>query len=87
MKTLKVMRVSFDLPIKREEIAAFRGALAHKVGLEHEWFHNHNNAEGAQNGYHYRYARVQYKYHNGYPLVVFLEDGVAEAHRLFAQSD
>lgn len=81
------MQVSFDMPIEPSGILSFRGAIAHKVGLEHEWFHNHNNSNGSSNSYHHRYSLVQYKYRRGHPMIVFLDECTEEAHRLFAQDD
>lgn len=43
IKKLRVLKVAFDTTIQPWEIPAFRGAIAEKVGLEHEWFHNHKN--------------------------------------------
>ncbi|MGB0862716.1 MAG: CRISPR-associated endonuclease Cas6 [Saprospiraceae bacterium] len=86
MKTLRVLTITFEEPIDREEISAFRGALIEKVGIEHEWFHNHNNDSSQQN-YHYRYPLIQYKRHRGRPMLVFLEDCIEEAQKLFANAD
>jgi hypothetical protein len=87
MKDLKVMRVTFDMRLDTRGISAFRGAIAHKVGLEHEWFHNHNNNENSPHRLHYRYPLIQYKVYRGCPMIVFLNECTEEAHRLFAQSD
>ncbi len=70
MRTLKVMRVSFNMPIQRSDILAFRGAIAHRVGLEHDWFHNYNNTENTNNSYHHHYSLIQYKYNKVYPTNV-----------------
>jgi len=87
MKALKVMQVSFDMPIDPTEVLSFRGAIAHKVGLEHEWFHNHNNADNTNNSYHHRYSLIQYKYRGGHPMILFLDECTEEAHRLFSQEN
>ncbi len=88
MKKLRLLAVSFDTQIKPWEINRFRGAVAHKVGLEHEWFHNHRNDEG---GFHYRYPLIQYKIdtngHQMRPMLLCLEDCIEEAHHLFSQAD
>lgn len=44
MKKLRLLAVSFDTHIQPWELKRFRGAVARKVGLEHEWFHNHDNS-------------------------------------------
>ena len=88
MKKLRLLAVSFDTHIKPWEIKRFRGAIAHKVGLEHEWFHNHNNANG---GYHHRYPLIQYKIDTKgrqmRPMLLCLDDCIEEAHHLFSQAD
>ena len=84
MKELRLITIRFNIPIKGHEIPAFRGALIRKVGLEHEWFHNHNNET---NNFHYRYPRIQYKRHRGKPMLVCLENGIEEIQKYFSQSD
>jgi hypothetical protein len=86
MKELRVLTITFEEPIDREEISAFRGALIEKVGIEHEWFHNHNNDSSGSN-YHYRYPMIQYKRHRGRPMLVFLDECIEEAQKLFSQAD
>ena len=100
-KQLRVLRVAFDTHLAPWEIPAFRAAVASKVGLEHEWFHNHRNEllpeagnRGEQvfrTGYHYRYPLIQYKTRQyqmqQQPLLICLDDCVEEAHKFFSQSD
>ena len=72
MKKLRVMTVAFDTTIEPYEIPAFRGAIAAKVGLEHEWFHNHNNEGLKQVPNHLdAYVESQQQYHNRYPLIQY----------------
>ncbi len=96
MKKLRLLAVSFDTHIKPWELKRFRGAIAHKVGLEHEWFHNHDNsspsAEGAtRQKYHHRYPLIQYKIDTHgrqmRPMLLCLDDCIEEAHHLFSQND
>ena len=88
MKKLRTLAVSFDANIQPFELSAFRGALALKVGWEHEWFHNHDNTNG---GTHNRYPLIQYKLdtYKGQmrPMLLCLENGIVEAHHLFSQPD
>ena len=58
MKRLRILQVSFDSNLQPYQLPAFRGAIARKVGIEHEWFHNHDNENG---GFHNRYPLIQYK--------------------------
>ena len=88
MKKLRILNVAFDTHIQPYELSAFRGAVARKVGWEHEWFHNHDNTNG---GFHNRYPLIQYKLdtHQGLmrPMLLCLEEGIEEAHELFSQAD
>ena len=88
MKKLRILQVSFDSNLQPYQLPAFRGAIARKVGIEHEWFHNHDNESG---GFHNRYPLIQYKLdtHNGQmrPMILCLEHGIEEAHHLFSQPD
>lgn len=88
MKTLRILQVSFDTQIQPYQLGAFRGAIARKVGIEHEWFHNHDNENG---GFHNRYPLIQYKLdtYKGQmrPMLLCLEEGIEEAHHFFSQPD
>lgn len=88
MHRLRTLSVTFDTHISPWELPRFRGAVARKVGLEHEWYHNHNNETG---GYHQRYPLIQYKLdsHNGQirPMLLCLDQGIEEAHHFFSQPD
>lgn len=81
---LRVLSVKFDTPIEPWELSAFRGAIAEKAGIEHEIFHNHNNATG---GYHYRLPLIQYKQEYKKPMLVCLNEGIEELHHFFSQPD
>ncbi len=95
MKKLRMLTVTFDTEIAPYEVKNFRGAIAAKVGLEHEWFHNHDNEGRApqrfeklsDRRYHYRYPKIQYKVKNNRPMIVFLDECVEEAHKFFSQPD
>lgn len=88
MKPLRMLAVTFDTIIAPWELSKFRGAIASKVGLQHEWFHNHNNETG---GYHQRYPLIQYKIdtqgRDMHPMLLYLDDCIEEAHHLFSQPD
>ena len=58
MKNLRILQVAFDTNIQPYKLPYFRGAIAQKVGIEHAWFHNHDNTNG---GFHNRYPLIQYK--------------------------
>lgn len=86
MTSLRCIAVTFNTPIKPWEINAFRGAIVQKVGVEHDWFHNHNNAEGGSD-FHYRYPLIHYRYQDGYPSIVCLQHGIEEIQHLFSKPD
>lgn len=88
MTKLRILKVAFDTHIEPYQIEAFRGAMSHKVGLEHEWFHNHNNSDG---GFHFRYPLIQYKLDKQgnqlRPMLVCLNVGIEELQHFFTQAD
>ncbi len=88
MKKLRTLSVTFDSQLPPWELPRFRGAMAHKVGLQHEWFHNHNHDTG---GFHQRYPLIQYKVNardGGFqPMLLCVEEGVEEAHHFFSQPE
>lgn len=88
MKRLRILAVSFDTNIQPYQIAAFRGAVAAKVGWEHDWFHNHDNENG---GTFNRYPLIQYKLDTQgdqmRPMLLCLDEAIEEAHHFFSQPD
>lgn len=83
---LRLLAVTFDTYLQPWELTQFRGAMAHKVGLEHEWFHNHRNTKGGSD-FHYRYPLIQYKLHKNQPMLFCIGKCVEEARHFFSQSD
>jgi hypothetical protein len=75
--------VQFDTSIEGYELPAFRGAIAAKVGLEHDWFHNHLSDEQ----FAYRYPLIQYKRVGKNPTILCLDQGVEEIHKYFEKSN
>jgi len=84
-RPIRLLRILFSSHIRPGELNAFRGAIAEKVGLEHDWFHNHDNRAGTATNYHYRYPLVQYKRFGRRPGILFIDRGVEEAQHFFAQ--
>ena len=88
MKKLRILAVSFDTNIQPYQLPAFRGAIAAKVGWEHDWFHNHDNENG---GTFNRYPLIQYKLdtYQGQmrPMLLCLDNAIEEAHHFFSQPD
>ena len=82
MDHIRILNVLFDTVIGPHDIAAFRGAFAHRVGLEHEWFHNHDNSDNGHR-FHYRYPLIQYKRRGNQPLLICIGQGVDAARMFF----
>lgn len=85
-KELRILAIIFDTYLEPWDIPKFRGAMAHKVGLEHDWFHNHNSLIDPTT-YHYRYPLIQYKLDKNNPMLLCIDKGVEEAQHFFAQTD
>lgn len=76
--TLRLMTVRFDMPLRRAEVTAFRGAVIAAAGREHTMFHNHMGE-----GYAYRYPLIQYRTFGGRAALICLNEGVEEVQALF----
>lgn len=87
MKQLRLLSVTFDTPIAPQETLAFRGAIIEKVGLDRDYFHNHNNDENTKSNFYNRYPLIQYKRLGQRPCILFIDAGVEEAQYFFRQSD
>lgn len=81
MPRIPTLYVQFDLPLKAWQLNAFRGAVASKVGWQHDLFHNHSPNGKVQ----YRYPLVQYKRIAGKAALLALGEGVEEMQQLFQQ--
>lgn len=89
---LKLLRVHFDVEIAPYEVAAFRGAIIEKVGLENDLFHNHINRNGKKDEneeqkFAYRYPRIQYKRIGKQPVILCVGEGVEEIHKFFEKKN
>ncbi len=93
--TLKLLRVHFNVEIAPYEIAAFRGAIIDKVGIENDLFHNHINDKSNKNKdtkeqeskFAYRYPRIQYKRIGKQPVILCVGEGVEEIHKFFEKKN
>ena len=88
-QALRLLRISFALPPDYHAglLPKLRGAIAEKAGLEHDEFHNHNNAEDAAVKFLYRTPRIMYRLHNNELHLVCLNEGVDALQHFFAQPD
>jgi len=84
---LKLLRVHFDVEIAPYEVAAFRGAIIEKVGIENDLFHNHinsnRNTKDEESKFAYRYPRIQYKRIGKQPVILCVGEGVEEIDKFF----
>lgn len=81
MPRIPSLYIKFDLPITAQQIRTFRGAVAQKVGWQHDRFHNHQ----ANGEVLYRYPLVQYKRIGGHAALLALGPAVEDIHHLFQQ--
>lgn len=84
---VRTLAVNFSEPIEVQELECFRGAIAEKVGLDRELYHNHNNNKSDSLGFHYRYPLIQYRLRGKSPQLLFINDAVEEARHFFTQSN
>lgn len=85
---LRQLIVKFDTQLAPQQLSAFRGAIAHKVGLEYDLFHNHDNSKADSDAFHYRYPLIHYHLDEaGKPFLVCFNEGVEELQVFFAQAD
>lgn len=87
--TIKVrtLSITFSEPIPVHELECFRGAVTEKVGLDREWYHNHDNDPFRAVSFHYRYPLIQYHLSRGRPKLLFLNEAIDEARHYFTQPD
>ena len=83
MRRVKYLYIRFDHRLFPYEVPRFRGAVIEKTRRASDWFHNHRD----DNGYLYRYPRIQYKVTWKKATIVCLEEGVDEIHHLFRHDD
>lgn len=83
MKKSRYVIAVFDNEIKAHEIAAFRGAIAQKVGLKNDLFHNHDTNGKFIN----RYPAIQYKRIGLKPAIFAIGEGTDEIHKFFEKKD
>ena len=80
MKKIRYLRIQFAPEITNAELPLFRGAIVAVVGRANTLFHNHTD-----DGFRYSYPLIQYKRHQGRPVLVCLESGTDQIHALFSE--
>lgn len=83
----RIIVITFNNKIEPWEVSKFRGAIINKVGIEHDWFHNHDNRPEEGKKFYYRYPLIQYRYHKGHPQLICIQRGIEEVQQLFSKSD
>ena len=81
-KNIRLLTVSFNLPLKFSEINYFRGAVIKTTKGRNDLFHNHS-----ENGNIYRYPRIQYKAMNKKATMLCIEEGIEGIQDFFSSTD
>ena len=68
---MQITVLKLNIPLHPRNIPAFRGAINELVGIQHEAFHNHNNAQG-QNHFYWNYPQIQYSTRRGKATIIAL---------------
>lgn len=88
MRQIRLLKISFDTHISPYQLPAFRGAIAQKVGLDVDLFHNHDQQTG---GFLNRYPLIQFKLDTQQgkmrPMLFCLEAGIEATYHLFNQPE
>ena len=83
MKTLRILKVSFDCELAPHELPAFRAAIIEKAGREYNLFHNHLSDDEVI----YRYPLIQYKILHKKPAIVCIDRGVEDIYFFFQKKN
>jgi len=94
---LKLLTLSFNLPLHRREIPNWRGAFNELAQqCNNDIFHNHFNdangktnkaKESKNNTYHYRHPLIQYRVHKRKAAVLAINEGIDAMHEVLANYD
>ncbi len=82
---MRLLTLSFALPLQRQNIAGFRAAVARAAGLEHDLFHNHEAGEGT--ALKYRYPLVQYRAEHQLATIIGIDEGGDAIYQWYAGSN
>lgn len=75
VQTLTSCSLTFDLPLRHENIQAWRGAMADLAGKENDFFHNHDSALDEGNTFKHRYPLIQYRVHGQHAALFGINQG------------
>lgn len=76
-RPISLAMVAFENILSPDELPRFRGAVIRHADM-HPLFHNH-----VDSGYAYRYPLIQYKYFDGHPAILGIEEGASVLKELF----
>jgi len=82
MKKIKTIRISFDNPLRRNEIPSFRGAVVASLEKDNLLFHNH-----LQTSLRYAYPLIQYKRLHGKAAIVCIGEGTEAIGEFFSSAN
>ncbi|MGM0944697.1 MAG: CRISPR-associated endonuclease Cas6 [Bacteroidota bacterium] len=83
MPFIRVVKISFNTPLRDSEIPAFRGAIVHLVGRDQVAFHNHLSGDK----YAYGYPLIQYQSSQNRAEIVSIHQGTEDIHHLFSKNN
>jgi len=88
---LRLLTLSFDLPIYGRQIAQWRAAFIEMAGWQNDLFHNHNTTgepkAQASKKHHFRYPLVQYRMRHGKAALFAINEGADALQQVLASSD
>ena len=81
-RELRILKIQYEGEIFPHEVAAFRGAVAAKIGTDGILFHHHQGDK-----LRYSYPLIQYKRIGKNPAMICIGAGVDDVHKFFSQPD
>ena len=79
---MRILTLTLPFSLHPGEIPAFRGSIAELVGLEHEVFHNHDNAHKNYRHHHWDYPLIQYAVRRGKATLIGIGEGADAIQQL-----
>ena len=88
---LRLLSLSFNLPIYPRQISQWRGAFIEMAGWQNDLFHNHNTTNIAKpqssTKHHFRYPLIQYRIRNRQAALLAINEGADALQQILASSD
>ncbi|MCB9352680.1 MAG: hypothetical protein H6573_35140 [Lewinellaceae bacterium] len=78
---LRLLHLTFDLPLYPRQLPQWRGAFNEMAGWENHLLHNH---KGEKEAYHYRFPLVHYRMWRGKAAVTAINEGIEAVQEALA---